>query len=130
MEPHQLEIRDQQKASWNAFSPGWKKWDALTMGFLKVQGEEIINALELSPDDKVLDIATGTGEPGLTMASIVERGSVTGVYLSEKILEIAQQKADNQGLVNFSTKTADISQLPFDDSTFDAVSWDLCFSRI
>ena len=27
------EIRDQQKASWNKFSPGWKKWDKLLMDF-------------------------------------------------------------------------------------------------
>ena len=43
------------------------------------------------------------------------------------MLEIAQQKADNRGLGNFSTETADISQLPFDDSTFDAVSCRLGF---
>ena len=32
----QLElIREQQRASWNKFSPGWKKWDELFMDFLK-----------------------------------------------------------------------------------------------
>ena len=33
----QLElIREQQRASWNKFSPGWKKWDELFMDFLKM----------------------------------------------------------------------------------------------
>ncbi len=36
------EIREQQKQSWNKFSGGWKKWDTLTMDFLKPMGDEII----------------------------------------------------------------------------------------
>ena len=29
------QIRDEQKELWNKFSPFWKKWDDLTMEFLK-----------------------------------------------------------------------------------------------
>lgn len=35
-------IRDAQKQSWNKFSPGWKKWDDLTMKFLQPHGDAII----------------------------------------------------------------------------------------
>ena len=35
MEARLVEIREQQKVSWDKFSPGWKKWDELTMDFLK-----------------------------------------------------------------------------------------------
>ncbi len=127
MEPHQIEIRNQQRDSWNAFSPGWQKWDDYTMDFLKIQGDHIVDALDLKPNHKVLDVATGTGEPGLTMASLVDRGSVSAVDLSEKMLEIARQKASIKGLTNFDTKTADVSELPYEDSTFDAVSCRLGF---
>ena len=42
----QLEdIREQQKATWNKFSPGWRKWDDMTMDFLKPMGDEIIKNL-------------------------------------------------------------------------------------
>ena len=63
------EIRDQQKETWNKFSPGWKKWDDLTMDSLKPMGDEIIRLLHPKNDDLVLDVAAGTGEPGLTIAS-------------------------------------------------------------
>ena len=63
------QIRDQQKATWNKFSPGWKEWNQFTMAFLRPMGDEIIAALQLKPHDAVLDIATGTGEPGLTIAA-------------------------------------------------------------
>jgi len=127
MNPEQIDIRNKQKDSWNAFSPGWEKWDDLTMHFLKSQGDEIIKALELKPQDNVIDIAAGTGEPGLTMASIVNQGSVTGVDLSEKMLLIAEQKASHMGILNYSTSVADVCDLPYEDSTFDALSCRLGF---
>jgi len=127
MNPEQIDIRNKQKDSWNTFSPGWEKWDDLTMDFLKTQGDEIIEALELKPQDNVIDIAAGTGEPGLTMASIVHKGNVTGVDLSEKMLLIAEQKASDMGISNYSTSAADVCDLPYEDSTFDALSCRLGF---
>ena len=127
MNPEQIDIRNKQKDSWNTFSQGWEKWDDLTMDFLQSQGDEIIMALNLRPQDKVIDIAAGTGEPGLTMASIVHQGSVTGVDLSEKMLLIAEQKASDMGIRNYSTFAADVCDLPYKDSTFDALSCRLGF---
>ncbi len=73
MEPQLEQIREQQKETWNKFSPGWREWDDFTMEFLKPMGEEIIRLLRLKETDTVLDVAAGTGEPGLTIASIVRR---------------------------------------------------------
>ncbi|WP_461042955.1 class I SAM-dependent methyltransferase [Spirosoma harenae] len=115
-------IRDQQRALWNQFAPGWKKWDVFTMEFLKPMGDAIIRALELKETDSVLDIATGTGEPGLTIASMVPKGKVVGTDLSEDMLATAQGKANQMGLANYQTQWADASNLPFPDESFDAVS--------
>ncbi|MCB0689483.1 MAG: class I SAM-dependent methyltransferase, partial [Saprospiraceae bacterium] len=120
-------IRDTQRDSWNKFSPGWKKWDLFTMDFLESQGKEIIKALQLDPHDQVLDIASGTGEPGLTIAGILTGGTVTAVDLSEGMLRIAQEKAEYQGLQNFNTLVADACELPFADHSFDAISCRLGF---
>lgn len=127
METYQISIRDKQKSSWNAFSPGWKKWDDFTMRFLQSQGTQIINALHLQPHHHVLDIASGTGEPGLTIASIVNKGSVTAIDLSEGMLQIAAEKAKAKKIGNFHTRVADVCELPFGDAIFDAVSCRLGF---
>ena len=58
------QIREQQKETWNKFSPGWRKWDSLTMEFLKPMGDEIIRLLKPKDDDLVLDVAAGTENPG------------------------------------------------------------------
>lgn len=120
-------IKEIQKESWNKFSPGWKKWDHFTMKFLEDQGRQIIESLDLKIYQDVLDVASGTGEPGLTMASIVKGGSVTAVDLSEGMLEIAKDKAAAAGLYNFETKVADVCDLPFEDASFDAISCRLGF---
>ncbi|MBC7948691.1 MAG: methyltransferase type 11, partial [Chitinophagaceae bacterium] len=77
MQAELVKIRDQQKESWNKFSSGWKKWDDLTMDFLKPMGDEIIRLIAPKNSENILDIAAGTGEPGLTIAGMIPNGKVT-----------------------------------------------------
>ncbi|MBP6759911.1 MAG: class I SAM-dependent methyltransferase [Flavobacterium sp.] len=122
MEKQLEEIREQQKASWDKFSPGWKKWDKLMMDFLKPVGDEIIRSINPKDTDFVLDIAGGTGEPGFTIASKLKGGKVMITDLSEKMLEIAKEYAKERGINNVETRACDVSELPFADNTFDAIS--------
>ena len=122
MDPQLEQIREQQKESWNKFSPGWRKWDEHTMDFLRPMGDEIIRLLNLKDDELVLDVASGTGEPGLTIASMLTSGKVISTDLAEGMLEVARENAAKQGIMNFETLVADVSELPFEDNTFDAIS--------
>lgn len=122
MNPDISEISSAQKASWNRFSPGWKKWDALFMRFLAPHGDAIIEHLAPAGDAVVLDIAAGTGEPGLSMAPMLSSGKVVLTDLADGMLQVARDKAAASGLANVEFQPADASALPFDDNTFDAVS--------
>lgn len=122
MEQQLEEIREQQKASWNKFSAAWKKWDDLMMDFMQPVADEIIKLLKLKETDTVLDIAAGTGEPGLTIAKIVTNGKVVITDLSDDMLEIARENATHKRINNIETRACDVCELPFADNTFDAVS--------
>ena len=122
MEKQLQEVRDHQKESWNKFSPGWKKWDELMMTFLKPTGDEIIKLLRLKDDDLVLDVAGGTGEPGLTIASQLKNGRVIVTDIAEDMLKIAHENAARRGVNNLETKICDVCELPFDNNSFDAIS--------
>jgi ubiquinone/menaquinone biosynthesis C-methylase UbiE len=115
-------IRDQQKEVWNKFSSGWKKWDNLMMDFLKPVGDEIVRLLNPQNNDIVLDIASGTGEPGLTIASRLPGGKVILTDLAEDMLEIAFENATMRNITNMETCVCDVSKLPFADHSFDAIS--------
>ncbi len=122
MNPQLEEIRDQQKESWNKFSAGWKKWDDLAMLFLKPAGDEIIRLIRPSGEDQILDIAGGTGEPGLTIASMLKGGRVIITDVAEDMLAIARDKAAQRGISQAEMQTCDVSELPFPDNHFDAIS--------
>lgn len=122
MEQQLTEIREQQKETWNKFSPGWKKWDDFTMNFLKPMGDAIISELSITEDDVVLDVACGTGEPGLTIAAMAKNGKVTGTDVADKMLEIAKENAASKQIKNYDTKTCDVCELPFEDSSFNKIS--------
>lgn len=115
-------IREQQKASWNRFAAGWKKWDPVTMEFLQPMKEAIINYLQPKDGQKILDIAAGTGEPALSIATSINNGVVTITDISEEMLEIAREKAIAKELTNIETVICDASDLPFENGSFDAVS--------
>jgi len=122
VEQQLVEIREQQKASWNKFSSGWKKWDDFTMEFLKPYGDAIIEQLELKATDVVLDVAAGTGEPGLTIANMATKGKVIITDLADDMLVVAHENAVKKGIKNVEFSACDVSDLPFADNTFDAIS--------
>lgn len=122
MNPQLEEIRDQQKQSWNKFSPGWKKWDDLMMDFLGPVGEAIIDSIKPSGKDVVLDIAAGTGEPGLTIASMLTGGKVVITDVAEDMLVIAKENAARRGISNIETIACDVCEMPFTDNQFDSIS--------
>ncbi len=122
MEQQLEQIREQQKESWNKFSPGWKKWDDLMMDFLKPMGNEIIRLLKPKDGELILDVASGTGEPGLTIASSMPHGKVVITDLADHMLDIAREHAKVRGIQNVEFKACDVCELPFADNTFDAIS--------
>ena len=122
MELQLEQIRVQQEESWNQFSSGWKKWDNLIMDFLKPVGDEIIRMLDPKGNIAVLDVASGTGEPALTIASKLNGGSVKLTDLAENMLLIARENATRRGINNIEIFACDACNLPFADNTFDAIS--------
>jgi len=116
------EIREQQRQSWNKFSGGWKKWDSLTMDFLRPVGDAIIAALSPYGNELVLDIASGTGEPALTIASMLSGGKVTMADVADDMLAIAKENAAHRGILNVEAIACDVCELPFENNNFDAIS--------
>jgi SAM-dependent methyltransferase len=69
----------------------------------------------------VLDVAAGSGEPGLTVAALVPEGDVVLADISAGMLHVAEEKASVLGLANVRFSVCAAAELPFDGATFDAV---------
>jgi len=122
METALEQVRDQQQATWNRFSAGWGKWDDLVLSWLGPVGDALLDAARLTPTSHLLDVAAGTGEPGLTAATRTPKGKVTITDLAEKMLRVAEENAVRRGIRNIETRQCDAGELPFADATFDAVT--------
>lgn len=85
-------------------------------------GDEIIRLLNPKESDVILDVASGTGEPGLTIATMLTNGKVIMTDLSVGMLEIARENATRRGIKNIETQVCDVCELPFADNSFDAIS--------
>ena len=120
--PSADEIRDVQRATWAGLSAGWEKWDAVIMGQLGPVGTAMIERLDIADDQQHLDIASGTGEPGLTVAKLAPRGHVVLTDLAAEMLDVATRRASAKGITNVETKVCSADALPFGDATFDSVS--------
>jgi ubiquinone/menaquinone biosynthesis C-methylase UbiE len=97
-----------------------EKWKAKSAALGNAVTEAIVEYSRPLPDMRVLDLASGTGEPGISLAQRVgPHGSVTAVDQSSELLDIAAERARNKKLLNFTTQQADAHQLPFADQSFD-----------
>jgi SAM-dependent methyltransferase len=120
--PSPDEIRDVQRATWAGLSAGWEKWDALIMDQLRPVGTAMVERLDIAEDQQHLDIASGTGEPGLSIARLAPRGRVVLTDLAPEMLDVAARRADAQGVTNIETEVCSADRLPFGDAIFDSVS--------
>jgi SAM-dependent methyltransferase len=104
------------KARQNA---AWASGDYAKIGTtLQIVGESLAEALDLSPDSKVLDVAAGNGNATLALAR--RWCNVTSTDYVEKLLAQGRTRAEAEGLT-VTHQIADAEQLPFENNAFDAV---------
>ncbi len=120
--PSADEIRDSQRATWAGLSGGWEKWDLVIMDQLGPVSAAMIDRLDIAEDQQHLDIAAGTGEPGLSIARLAPKGRVVLTDLVPEMLDVAGRRADALGVTNIETKVCSADDLPFGDALFDSVS--------
>ena len=97
-----------------------EKWRAKSAAMGQPVTDALVEYAQPAPGMQVLDVASGTGEPAISLASRVgESGHVTATDVSAGLLEIAAKRAQTRGLKNFTTQVADAHKLPFSDSSFD-----------
>lgn len=98
----------------------WASGDYPTMveTFLLPLGPRLVDAAGIGPDQRVLDVAAGTGNASLPAAA---RGAkVTASDLTPELLDAGRARAEAEGL-ELEWTPADAEALPFDDGSFDVV---------
>lgn len=107
---------------WDRVAAGWGKWwRTIENGALPVS-ERMLDLAGVRPGHRVLDIATGIGEPALLAAGRVgPTGRVVATDLSSRMLDLARERAASLGLTNVEFMEVDADRLDFPDGSFDVV---------
>ena len=116
-----------QRQDWNRVAGGWEKWDRFFDEQLACLNHRLVADARLRSGMKVLDLGSGTGYPAILGAQIVgATGHVTGMDLAEQMLAAARRKATALGLANMTFQPGDVTSLPFEANSFDAVTSRFC----
>lgn len=94
----------------------------LSYGMDKGWKRKLIQMLELRGDERVLDLACGTGDITFAEAAALPRGHAFGLDITHGMLQIAEAKRQAQQIANVSYNRADIMQMPHPDNSFDVVT--------
>jgi len=97
----------------------WTSGDYAKIGNpLVIMGELLCEAVDLRSGDKVLDVATGSGNTAISSAR--RFCEVTGMDLAPESIEHARRRAEAEGM-NITFEVGDAEDLSYPDASFDVV---------
>ncbi|MDX5444905.1 MAG: class I SAM-dependent methyltransferase [Zoogloeaceae bacterium] len=104
-------------------------YDSPALRFFPFAADRLAQRLAPRPEDRILDVATGTGAVAVALAQRLRGGRVMAVDISERMLDRAYANVRRMALHNVDLHPMDAAALEFRDGYFDAVtcSFGLCF---
>ncbi|MFT3739883.1 MAG: bifunctional demethylmenaquinone methyltransferase/2-methoxy-6-polyprenyl-1,4-benzoquinol methylase UbiE [Breznakibacter sp.] len=114
--------KDQVARMFNNIAP---KYDFLnhflSMGIDKLWRKRAIKLLKSAKPQKVLDVATGTGDLAIALSKKLGT-KVTGLDLSSEMLKVAERKIEKLDNIVIELVQGDSENLPFSSDVFDAIT--------
>jgi len=109
----------------------WREYDETELRLTALLSERMMDLARLGPGMRVLDLATGRGEPAVRAARrVAPGGMVVGVDVSKAMLRMARERADREGIANLELVATDAETLLGVEATlFDATvaRWGLMY---
>jgi ubiquinone/menaquinone biosynthesis C-methylase UbiE len=118
-------VRERLREEWTSEKTvaGWRKWHAQIAAFTRGATEAILEAAQLRPGLRVLDLASGVGDPALSIAAEVgPSGRVTATDLGPGMISLAEELARKKGITNIEFREASAESLPFPDASYDVLT--------
>ncbi len=79
-------------------------------------GEQAIERMRIPSNARVLDVGCGSGWASRLLAGLANKGSVTGIDISDEMVRVARETSASFPNLDFETASAE--QLPFSDNEF------------
>lgn len=97
----------------------WVEWDHVYDRSVARYNRALLDAAQIGPAGRVLDIGCGSGSITCAAARAAAQGSALGVDLSTGLLDLAQRRADVESLTHVEFLRTDAQVHPFEPASFD-----------
>ncbi len=116
------DYRRASHAVWEAMAPGWDERHAYFEEIARPVTEKMLELLDPSPGDALLDLAAGTGVVGFSAAALVgPTGRVIVSDFASAMVDVASRRAAELGLGNVECRVLDAERLDLPDRSLDGV---------
>ena len=117
-----IQYKNQQRQGWDTVAQGWRQWWPTFEQSAQSVSDQLVALAAIEPGHRVLDVATGIGEPAVTAARKVgSTGRVVATDLSPQMLAIAGTRATELGLTNMDFRLMDAESPDLPEGTFHAI---------
>lgn len=124
------EIKQTQRDLWNAVAAAWERWWHIFENSARPASQLLVEMAHIGPGSRVLDLATGIGEPAVTAALVAGPGGhVIATDQAVQMVELGRKRAAAQNLANIEFRVVDAEEPDLPPASFDAVTcrWGLMF---
>jgi demethylmenaquinone methyltransferase/2-methoxy-6-polyprenyl-1,4-benzoquinol methylase len=124
--PYETETskKEQVEAMFDEIAPKYDKLNGvLSLGIDNYWRREAVKALKPFRPERILDVATGTGDFAILLQKILKPKQIIGIDISEGMMDVGREKVEQREMEHvISFERQDCAALTFPDNSFDAVT--------
>lgn len=125
-----MAFKAQQREQWSNAAQGWRRqWRMFERGAQPLS-DRMMELAHVTPGQRVLDVATGIGEPAMTAARRVgANGSVVAIDQAPEMLSVARERMLAANITNVEFVEGDAETVALPPASFDAMvcRWGVIF---
>lgn len=111
-------MSDKNQPDWDKIAEKFDMW----LPHISPVADKMLAAIHIQPGTRILDVANGTGEPGLSIAkNMGKQVTVVATDAAQGMVDAAQNKARREKVTNMEFHCMPAEKLTFDNESFDAV---------
>jgi ubiquinone/menaquinone biosynthesis C-methylase UbiE len=115
------DVTEQVRKDWDSQANKWYEQRSAMLGASRPIHKWLVDHLEPSNGQRILEIAAGPGDTGFFAAQRLGQGRLVSTDISEAMVDVARQRGAELGVQNVDYRVLDAQAMDVADASFDGV---------